>query len=61
MKKCPKGSRRCSVTKTCVSTKKSRLASSKRCRNGSRKCANKRCYGKTKNTKYQFELLKSQF
>ena len=61
MKKCAKGTRRCSATKTCISTKKSRLATTKRCRKGSRKCANSRCYGKSKKAKFQFELLKSQF
>ena len=47
MKKCPKGSRRCTATKTCITTKKSRVATAKRCRKGSRKCANSRCYGKS--------------
>jgi|Laugresubdmm15sn_1035100.scaffolds.fasta_scaffold00001_119 hypothetical protein len=61
MKKCAKGTRRCSATKTCISRKKSRLATKKRCRKGSRKCANGRCYGKSKKAKFQFELLKSQF
>ncbi len=55
-KRCNKGFRRCSSTKTCVSTKKSRLSTTKRCRIGTRKCANKRCYSKTKHARYQFEL-----
>ena len=50
MKKCPKGSRRCSVNKRCVTKKRSRLASDKRCRRGTRKCADK------KEPKWQFEL-----
>ena len=56
MKKCPKGSRRCSVNKRCVTKKRSRLASNKRCRRGTRKCADKKCYGKHKEPKWQFEL-----
>ena len=35
-KRCRKGFRRCSSTKTCVSTKKSRLSTTKRCRIGTR-------------------------
>lgn len=59
MNRCKKGSRRCSVTKRCVSTTKSRLAYTKRCKPGSRKCANGRCYGKTKKPKYQLILKKT--
>jgi len=56
MKKCKKGSRRCFATKTCISTKRSRLATNKKCKTGTRKCADKKCYGKEKNAKYQFVL-----
>jgi hypothetical protein len=55
-KRCKKGYRRCNITKTCITKSKSRLSTTKRCRNGSRKCANKRCYGKTKNTRYLFNI-----
>lgn len=55
-KRCKRGFRRCDVTKTCVTTKRSRLASNNRCINGTRKCANKRCYGKSKNTRYLFNI-----
>jgi hypothetical protein len=60
MKKCQKGYRRCSVTKTCVSTKRSRVASNKRCKVGTRKCANRRCYGKSKSAKYQMVINENQ-
>jgi hypothetical protein len=54
--RCKKGYRRCNITKTCITKSKSRLSTSKRCRNGSRKCANKRCYGKSKKTRYLFNI-----
>ncbi len=55
-KRCKKGYHRCRVTGSCITTHRSRLSTSKRCRNGSRKCANKRCYGKSKKTRYLFNL-----
>jgi len=55
-KRCRKGFRRCNVTGTCITKHKSRLATNTRCKNGSRKCANKRCYGKTKNVRYLFNI-----
>ena len=45
---CPKGKRRCSVSKLCVSKKNSR---SKNCPKGTRKCANSKCYRKNKSVK----------
>lgn len=45
---CPKGSRRCSVSKLCVSKSGSRKS---RCGKGTRKCANSKCYRKNKSTK----------
>lgn len=45
---CPKGTRRCSVTKKCV--KKARSRSSK-CKKGSRKCSDTKCYKKRKSVK----------
>ena len=45
---CPKGSRRCSISKLCVSKKGSRSA---KCPKGTRKCANSKCYKKVKSEK----------
>lgn len=45
---CSKGSRRCSVSKLCVSKKGSR---SSKCGKGTRKCADSRCYRKNKSVK----------
>lgn len=45
---CRKGTRRCSVSKTCVSkTGKNKT----RCSVGTRKCANSKCYKKNKSVK----------
>lgn len=46
---CKKGSRRCPVSKKCVTRKSSQSA--KKCVKGSRKCANGLCYKKTKSSK----------
>lgn len=46
---CKKGSRRCSVSKKCVTNKGSR--STKKCNKGSRKCSNNFCYKKNKSSK----------
>ena len=45
---CPKGSRRCPVSKTCVSKSGSRKS---KCPKGTRKCANGKCYKKNKSVK----------
>ena len=45
---CSKGTRRCGVSKLCVSKKGSRSA---RCPKGTRKCANSKCYKKNKSSK----------
>lgn len=45
---CKKGSRRCPVSKLCVSKKGSR---SKKCPKGTRKCANAKCYKNSKSAK----------
>ena len=51
---CKKGSRRCSVSKHCV-TKKG--LSAKKCKKGSRKCANSFCYKKNKSSKYRNRFI----
>ena len=52
--KCPKGYRRCSVSKTCLHKVAKRTT--KRCSKGSRQCANKKCYkyGKSVKTRRRF-------
>lgn len=45
---CKKGSRRCPITKKCIS-KKSKTTT--KCNKGSRKCADSKCYRKTKSSK----------
>ena len=45
---CHKGSRRCSVSKLCVTRKGSRK---NKCDTGSRKCANSKCYRNNKSVK----------
>ena len=44
--RCKKGSRRCSVSKHCVS--KSNKKNTRKCKKGSRKCYNSKCYSKNK-------------
>ena len=45
---CKKGSRRCPVSKKCVSKKR---LSRKKCRTGTRKCGDSKCYNKNKSVK----------
>lgn len=52
---CPKGSRRCSISKLCVSKKGSR---STKCPLGTRKCANSKCYKKNKSVKSRKNFTK---
>jgi hypothetical protein len=43
---CPRGKRRCSVSKLCISNKKG--SRTKSCPKGTRKCANSKCYKRHK-------------
>ena len=45
---CSKGTRRCSVSKTCVQKNASKK---EKCAKGTRKCANSKCYRKNKSVK----------
>ena len=47
-KRCHKGSRRCSVSKKCVSKSTKKIA---RCKKGTRKCPDSKCYNKKKSVK----------
>ena len=52
---CPKGSRRCSVSKKCV---KKTETQKKKCNKGTRKCANSKCYKKKKSVKSRKNFYK---
>lgn len=52
---CQKGSRRCYISKLCVSKKGSR---STKCPLGTRKCANSKCYKKNKSVKSRKNFTK---
>lgn len=54
---CPKGFRRCSVSKKCVRKIKTRKAL-KPCAKGSRRCSNKKCYIKNKSVKSRNSFLR---
>ena len=45
---CPKGSRRCSISKKCVKQTGKRASA---CHKGTRKCADSKCYRKNKSVK----------
>ena len=52
---CPKGSRRCPISKKC--TRKNKLKKPK-CNKGTRKCANSKCYKKNKSVKSRNNFYK---
>ena len=52
---CPKGSRRCPVSKKCI--RKVEIIKPK-CKNGTRKCVNSKCYKKNKSVKSRKNFYK---